>query len=149
MFIQLAFGTAIIIATILVGGLGVWALEAEFLVRHPWLARPPHRIKLMVVLFGAAIGVIFLFTLGVWIWALTFYWLGVFDSLELAVYFALVSYTTLGFGDVLLPQEWRLLAGMASANGLLSMGMYTAILVEVVRQVRVLQAEALRDMRRK
>ena len=102
---------------------------------------------MMVVLSGAAIAVILLFTLGVWVWALTFHLLGIFDAFEVSLYFALVTYTTLGFGDVLLPVEWRLLAGLASANGLLSMGMYTAILVEVVRQVRILQAEAMRDMR--
>lgn len=148
MFIQLALGSAIILVTILIGGLGVWALETRLLVGHAWLVRPPHRVKMMVVLCGAALVVIFLFTLGVWVWALTFHLLGIFDGFELALYFALVSYTTLGFGDVLLPVQWRLLAGLASANGLLSMGIYTAILVEVVRQVRILQAEAMRDARR-
>jgi len=149
MLVQLALGSGIILVTILIGGLGVWALETEMLVGHTWLTRPPHRVKMMLVLSIAAVGVILLFTIGVWIWAAVFLLLDVFDSFELALYFALVSYTTLGFGDVLLPQEWRLLAGMASANGLLSMGMYTAILIEVVRQVRLLQAEALRDARRK
>ena len=147
MLIQLALGSAIILITILIGGLGVWALETRLLVGHAWLVRPPHRIKMMVVLSGAALVVILLFTLGVWVWALTFHLLGIFDGFELSLYFALVTYTTLGFGDVLLPVDWRLLAGLASANGLLSMGMYTAILVEVVRQVRILQAEAMRDTR--
>jgi polyferredoxin len=122
-------------------------METSLLYAHPWLTRPPHRVKMMLVLSVAGVGVIALFTIGVWIWALTFHALGVFGDLELSLYFALVSYTTLGFGDVLLPQDWRLLAGMASANGLLSMGIYTAILIEVVRQVRILQAEALREQR--
>lgn len=149
MLVQLALGSGIILLTILIGGLSVWALETELLVSHTWLTSPPHRIKMMLVLSLAAVGVILLFTIGVWIWAVTFLLLDVFDTFELALYFALVSYTTLGFGDVLLPQEWRLLAGMASANGLLSMGIYTAILIEVVRQVRLLQAEAIRDARRR
>lgn len=148
MFIQLALGSAIIIGTILLGGFGIWALETLLLIGHPWLVRPSHRFKLMVVLSGAALGVIAFFTVGVWVWAATFHLLGIFDGFELALYFALVSYTTLGFGDVLLPLEWRLLAGMASANGLLSMGIYTAILVEVVRQVRILQRAAITDDRR-
>jgi hypothetical protein len=148
MFIQLALGSTIILVTILIGGLGIWALEARLLVGHAWLARPPLRAKSLVVLMAAAVAVILLFTLGVWIWALTFYVLGLFDSFEVALYFALVSYTTLGLGDILLPLEWRLLGGLASANGMLSMGSYTAILVEVVRQVRILQTEAMRDSRR-
>jgi hypothetical protein len=44
--------------------------------------------------------------------------LDIFGTLEGAVYFSIVAYTTLGFGDILLPLDWRLLGGMASANGL-------------------------------
>ena len=60
MFIQLALGSAIILITILIGGLGVWALETRLLVGHAWLVRPPHRLKMMVVLSGAAIAVMVL-----------------------------------------------------------------------------------------
>ncbi|MEM9736953.1 MAG: ion channel, partial [Pseudomonadota bacterium] len=52
-----------------------------------------------------------------------------------ALYFSVVAFTTLGFGDVLLPQEWRLLAGLSAANGLLIFGVSTAFLVEVFRRV--------------
>lgn len=143
MLVQLALGSAIIIATVLIGGIGIWALEAAFLSARAWLLRPPHRLRMIVILSASALAVVGLFTLGVWVWALTFHALGIFDSFEPALYFALVCYTTLGFGDILLPVEWRLLAGLASANGLLSMGIYTALLVEVVRQVRIIQrAEA-------
>jgi hypothetical protein len=80
--------------------------------------------------------------IGVWIWAIAFRLLDVFVTLEGAVYFSIVAYTTLGFGDILLPQEWRLLGGMASANGLLNFGLLTAMLVEVLRYVRVEQIAA-------
>lgn len=140
MLVQLLLGSVIIIVTILIGGIGIWALEAAFLTFRAWLLRPPHRFRMIVILAVSALVVIGLFTLGVWVWALTFHLLGIFGSFEPALYFALVCYTTLGFGDILLPVEWRLLAGLASANGLLSMGIYTALLVEVVRQVRIIQS---------
>lgn len=78
-------------------------------------------------------------TLAVWAWALTMLVLGIFETLELSVYFALVAFTTLGFGDVLLPLEWRLLGGMAALNGLLNIGLVTAAMVEVLRQLRLQQ----------
>ena len=62
------------------------------------------------------------------------------------MYFSLVSFTTLGFGDVLFPPEWRLLSGMAAANGLLNFGLLTALLVEALRHVRLGQMNA-RDRR--
>jgi hypothetical protein len=145
MFIQLALGSLLMTVTILIAGLSVWAMEAGLIRFDPWLRRRPHGPKLMVMIGVAAFWVLMQLTAGVWLWALTFLALGVFETLETAVYFTLVSYTTLGFGDVLLPKEWRLLSGMASANGLVSMGLLTAVLVELVRQVRVLQSEAMKD----
>lgn len=145
MLVQLALGSLLMTVTILIAGLSVWAMEAGLIRFDPWLRRRPHGPKLMVMIGVAAFWVLLQLTAGVWLWAVTFLGLGVFQTLETSVYFTLVSYTTLGFGDVLLPQEWRLLAGMASANGLVSMGLLTAVLVELVRQVRVLQSESMKD----
>ncbi len=145
MFIQLALGSALMLLTILIAGLSVWAMEAALLRFDPWLRREPHPPKLMVMIAVAAVWVLVQLTTGVWLWAAVFWALGLFGTVETAVYFSLVSYTTLGFGDVLLPQEWRLLAGMSSANGLVNMGLLTAVLVELVRQVRLLQSDARGD----
>jgi hypothetical protein len=82
---------------------------------------------------------LFLMTVSVWIWAIALWALGVFSDIELSVYFALVAFTTLGFGDVLLPTEWRLLGGLAAANGLLIFGLLTAMLVETLQTTRLRQ----------
>ncbi len=142
MFVQLALGTVLLLASIFVAGLSFWAMEGMTVRMHPWLTREPHRIKLMLVLCIAAVWVMVQMTVGVWIWALTLRGLGVFDAMEPAVYFSLVAFTTLGFGDILLPMEWRLLGGLAAANGLLNIGMVTALLVEALRQVRLQQLAA-------
>ena len=117
-------------------------MEMGFARSHRWLIREPHRPKLLLVMLGVSFVVLGIITAGVWIWALAFYTLGVFITLEASVYFSLVSFTTLGFGDVLLPQEWRLLSGMAAANGLLNFGLLTALLVEALRHVRLGQMNA-------
>ena len=145
MFIQLALGTALLLFSILIAGVSYWLMEIGLLRLHPWLTRAPHRPKLIFVLCLAAVWIMFQMTIGVWVWALTLMWLGVFDALEPAVYFALVAFTTLGFGDVLLPIEWRLLGGMAAANGLLNIGLVTALLVEALRQIRLQQIERMRQ----
>jgi hypothetical protein len=98
----------------------------------------------MLVLCVAATWVMVQMTAGVWIWAMSLLALGVFDAMEPAVYFSLVAFTTLGFGDILLPMEWRLLGGLAAANGLLNIGMVTALLVEALRQVRLQQLASRR-----
>ena len=84
-------------------------------------------------------------TIGVWVWAATFRILDIFHELEPALYFAIVAFTTLGFGDVLLPQEWRILSGLSAANGLLIFGVSTAFLVEFFSRLRRAQFENRRS----
>ncbi len=141
MILQLALGMIVILATTLIAGLGFLLLE-RILTRHQtWLLRPPHGPKLIMLLCGAVGWFLAIVTIAVWIWALVLLALGIFPSVEASVYFSLVAFTTLGFGDVLLPDEWRLLSGLAAINGLLMIGLQTAILVEVLRRVRAVQAE--------
>lgn len=73
----------------------------------------------------------------IWMWAMAFLRLELFADFEAALYFAAVSYTTLGFGDVLLDPPWRLLSGACAANGLLLFGLSAAVLVEMTIKLRV------------
>lgn len=136
---QIILGSCLMLATIAVSGISLWWVEVLLRRGHRWLTLPPHAPKLMLLLCGAAFWVMGLVTVGVWLWALAFYTLGVFPGLEPCVYFALVSYTTLGYGDVLLPHEWRLLGGMAAANGFITFGLLVASLTEALRVIRLAQ----------
>ncbi len=139
MFLQIALGSVLMLATIAVSGVSLWWVETRLRRYHDWLAQPPHVAKLSLLLCGAAVWVMGIVTFGVWLWALTFLTLGVLPALEPCVYFALVSFTTLGYGDVLLPHEWRLLGGMAAANGFINFGLLIASLTEALRVVRIAQ----------
>ena len=136
MFIQLAIGSGLTLATIIVATLSWWALEALLLRLHGWSARPPHGVKLMSVLALSLVWTLGMMAIAIWLWAIAFFELQIFETYEESVYFALVAFTTLGFGDILLPQDWRLLSGLAAANGLLMFGLLTAILVETLRETR-------------
>lgn len=93
----------------------------------------------MVVLSIALLWTLGMMTIAVWIWATALFIIGIFVQFEASVYFALVAFTTLGFGDLLLPKDWRLLGGICAANGLLMIGLLTAILVETLRETRLRQ----------
>jgi ion channel len=133
---QLLIGTLIISLTVVIAavfaGVATWALQRA----GPWLVAPPHGWKFITALGLTVLWIQAAVTICVWIWALLFLWLGLFPGLEPALYFAIVSFTTLGFGDVLLPVEWRLLSGLSAANGLLTFGFVTAFLVEIMRRIR-------------
>lgn len=55
------------------------------------------------------------------------------------VYFAFVNYTTLGYGDVVPVERWRLLGPMTAMNGVLLFGWSTAVIFEVLRKALALQ----------
>lgn len=71
----------------------------------------------------------------VWLWALTLHALGTFPTLEESLYFSMVAFTTLGFGDVLLDQHWRLLSGSLAANGLILFSLATAFLLQILTRL--------------
>lgn len=81
------------------------------------------------------ISVILAHTVQVWLWALSFLLLQTLPTLEVAVYFALATYTTVGYGDVIAQESWRVFAAMASVTGLLNFGLSTAFLVRVFAKI--------------
>jgi len=62
--------------------------------------------------------------------------IGMFADLETTLYFVLVTFTTLGFGDILAPVEWQLLSGITASNGLLAFGASTAFQVQYFIKLR-------------
>ncbi len=73
--------------------------------------------------------VILAHTIQVWTWAFSFVALGAIDEFGRAIYFSLVTYTTVGYGDVTVGPKFRVFGAMASVTGLLNFGLSTAFLV--------------------
>ena len=69
------------------------------------------------------------------LWA-GFYWqVGALPEFGEALYFSLVTFTTLGYGDITLQGEWRLLSAFEAANGIIMFGWTTAIIVAVAQRL--------------
>ena len=69
------------------------------------------------------------------VWAFVYLWLNAIQGIEQAFYFSMVTFTTLGYGDVVLQERWRLLASFQAANGIILFGWTTAIVMAVVHRV--------------
>jgi hypothetical protein len=69
------------------------------------------------------------------VWAWTYILLGEFNAIEPAIYFSTVTFTTVGFGDVVLDDRWRLLSALEAANGIIMFGWTTAIVIYAVQRV--------------
>lgn len=68
------------------------------------------------------------------VWSLTYAVFDVAPPGKGTVYFALVNYTTLGYGDIVPVERWRLLGPMTAMNGILLFGWSTAVIYEVLRE---------------
>jgi len=131
---QLLLGTLVIVINTVIQAelFSGFALRLERVILH--LRRIFRRFANTASIVFGVLFVMLVQTANVWVWATAFYAVGVFSEFEPSLYFSLVSYSTLGFGDIVLDDRWRLLSGMAAANGLLSFGWSTAYLVEMVRR---------------
>jgi uncharacterized membrane protein len=68
------------------------------------------------------------------IWAVIYRMLGAFDGFQSAIYFSGVTYTSLGYGDLLLTGRIRPLAPLQAANGLMMFAISTAAFISAVQQ---------------
>ncbi len=137
---QLFMGSCITLVSLVGGATLWWGLNEILDWMEPWLQRPPNLVKSLVVILMVVVSTMSMMTLGVWLWAIVFVKISVFPTLEEAVYYSLVAYTTLGLGDVVVPVEKRLLGGMTGANGFLMFGLMTAMLTDTLRHVRRMQS---------
>jgi hypothetical protein len=133
---QVAIGVGVTLLCILVSGLGFWVAEVAFTRHRAWLRAPSHALKLFVVVLGAGALVLAVVLAGVAIWAGALLWFRIFGDFDEAFYFALVSYTTVGYGELLPPADWRMLGAMAAANGFINIGLLTTLLLEGLGHVR-------------
>jgi hypothetical protein len=74
----------------------------------------------------------------VWIWALLYQYnplITTLSDLQTAFYFSMVTFTTLGYGDVVLTGNWRTLASIQAANGMIVFGWTTALIFVFIQRV--------------
>jgi hypothetical protein len=134
MMFQLFLGSVLIIVSIIISVIMIGIAIQVLLYFAGRLSRGNHLAESILALGATTTWFVFVVTVNVWIWAFAFMALGVFSELEEALYFALVSFTTLGFGDVILPQEWRLLSGFVATAGFMLFGLGTAFLFEIMQR---------------
>jgi hypothetical protein len=78
---------------------------------------------------------LFLHLVQIVVWALSYTWKGAMPDLQSACYFSTVTYTTTGYGDLVLPQECRLVGGIEALTGILMCGLSTGLFFAVFARV--------------
>ena len=134
MLAQIAVGAVLILTTVL-----VHAVSLELILKVLFLVPVEIRIRWRAVVFALVVVALFVaHVVEMAIWAI-FYLANAsieqIPTLEAALYFSTSAFTTVGFGDLVLTERWRLLSSFESINGMILFGWSAAFIFEVVRHV--------------
>ena len=124
-------GAALVAVTVVIHAWGTTAWLRYIGLKHaiddePWTTK-----RSLIVLTSTVIVLIVLHTIEIGIWAITYLSLvsvEELETLESALYFSFVTFTTLGYGDITLSEPWRIMSGIQALSGILLVGWTTAFL---------------------
>jgi voltage-gated potassium channel len=133
LLLLVAFGLTC--ATVVLHALGT--LEAIAHLARSWRQnKQPHGWLTAEIRIARAVSVLLLLHLvEACVWAAVYRLFGLLPDMETAVYFSITSYTTVGYGDVVLPAQWRLLGPIEAAVGILMFGWSTGIMVTAISRI--------------
>lgn len=128
----LGVSMALIAGTVLIHGYGSFLLMRRLL--HEWKGKwqqaSIYRQQFLIV--RVVIALFFLHLLEAALWA-AFYWGSrALPNFHIAYYFSVCSYTTVGYGDVVLTDRWKLLGGFESCIGVLMLGWSSGIIIALI-----------------
>src|SRR5215831_7046560 len=129
MVFNLSLGTLVIAATVVFHTVGLMALTTAVnrLVRNFRLHM--HTFGKTLSMVATVLGIFALHTVEIWFWAAIYHAGNQFASFADALYFSTVTFSTLGYGDIVLTPAWRLLGSLEAINGFILLGWSTAYLV--------------------
>jgi polyferredoxin len=138
---QLLLGGAVSLGNIAIHAIVMAAVVSTAQRALTWKHKQP-QVWLMAVMV-TTVGVLMAAHIAeVVAWSLVYGVLDVARPEADVLYFAFVNYTTLGYGDILPVEHWRLLGPMAAMNGVLLFGWSTAVIFEVLRQAMRVREKA-------
>ena len=114
---------------VIVHAIGI-TVAVRWLARHAATAMPFWRETWLFVRLAGWIILLHLVEVGAW--ALLYAWRGAMPSLQAAAYFSGVTYTTTGYGDLVLPEAWRLVGAIEALTGILMCGWSTGFFFLIV-----------------
>ena len=126
---QFLVSAVMVIVCVVIHGSGLFALASA--LRTEAAVERLKRVNALSprgVAFTLAIVVAMLILHGLEIWAFTLVYLatGAITGLEEALYFSTISYSTVGYNDTHIAEQWRLLGAFESILGMVLLGWSTA-----------------------
>jgi hypothetical protein len=133
-------------------GIALLMMFLSTIIHALFMIGASHTLDWRLIRYGPATGQ---FSRAVWIWLLTLWmflaivieawlWALVYlnhtsitelPDMQTAFYFSMVTFTTLGYGDIVLIEQWRTLASIQAANGVIIFGWTTALIFYFIQRI--------------
>ncbi len=133
MFRQLLIGTVASACNITIHAL-IMVMLVQIAQRTRTMSASRPSLRLTAVMIATVSILMASHTSEVIVWSLVYGRLDAAPAGTDLIYFAFVNYTTLGYGDVVPVEHWRLLGPLTAMNGVLLFGWSTAVIFAVMRQ---------------
>lgn len=135
MLLNIIVGLLVVGLTVIIQGYGTmyWVKKKKPLMRGDFLRTRGTRL-----LISTAVFLLFMHLFQATLWALVYLLLpGVteFETFEKSIYFSLVTFTTLGYGEITIGSTNRILAGLEAINGIMLIGWSTAFMFAVFQEI--------------
>lgn len=128
MLANLLLGTVVITATVFIHTFGLIVVSRAI----GWLTARfrlhGHRSRVLAM-NSVVLGLLLVLSIEVWLWAAFYLLIGVADTFPTSLYLSTITFSTVGYGDVVPNHDWRLFAALEGINGFLLIGWSTAYLV--------------------
>jgi hypothetical protein len=124
---------ALVAVTVALHAVGLTVLVRSVTKRLNWWLANDWRIVRLLILVASWL--ILLHFAEIATWGLFYLVSGCLPDPEAALYFSGVTYTTIGYGDVVLPTPWRILAPIEGMTGVLMGGLSASFFFAIVHQV--------------
>ena len=121
---------ALVVITVAIHAVGLAAL-VRALARWEILAMSGLR-RVTGVLIVLTCWLMLVHLLEISVWGFFYLWQGCMPDMESAFYFSGETYTTVGYGDLVLPKAWRMLAPLEAMTGILVSGLSTGVFFTIV-----------------
>ena len=134
MLLKIGLGALLVLLTTAIHAQGMLLLLHMKRLQARDLHKYPNRKKMYLV-GTVIILLLFISVAEMALWALAYIKIGAVEGIEAALYFSMVTFTTLGYGDITLSEQWRLLASFEAATGIIMFGWTTGLVVATVQRV--------------
>ena len=135
MLIEISVAVGIVFVCLLLHVVGILAMSEWLLRKRVYFESERVRGVYGILLLFLFSLIMVLHLTEMSLWAVFYHQRGLFADFETSIYFSLSSYTTIGYGDVLLPRRWRLLGGVEGISGVLLSGVSTAFIFAVMNLI--------------